>query len=562
MKKFYTFTVLLLAYSMTYAQTQRLILLEHFTQASCGPCASYNPAMQALITQPANQDKIIAVKYQTSWPGVDPMNAHNPGEVQTRVNLYGVTGVPNSVIDGNVFNGSPVDWGQDTIDNRTVVTSPFEMFVSHSFDEGLDSIIVTVKIKATQAVSGANLLAHIAVIENHISFATAPGSNGEKDFYSVMKKMLPNANGTSIGSTFDINDSIEITQSWAMRNIYDLDEIAVVAWVQNSSTKEVHQAAKSPAATFTAQNTTEVALKSVIDFPNTSCDGNYETKAIIRNNGSATLTSLTLEYTVNNGTPTSINWSGNLPFMESTEIDLPISHTVGATDEIKVVVKNPNGVADPYNSNDSYTFQMKEAKEYQNYVFLTIQLDDKPAETTWQLIKNSDGSVVNSGGPYFAMSNKKIDKLLILEDKECYNFEIYDSKGDGFNAGSFYKLRAGNGTNMITQSSFENKAGLSFIADANLPLTLDTTGFMSIGEIDVKPIQVFPNPSNSTISIEFPNQLIGDIFISSVVGNEVLKIKNNSQQNYTIDVSELEKGIYFIRSRTANGNISVKFIKN
>lgn len=40
-------------------------------------------------------------------------------------------------------------------------------------------------------MSGSQLVAHNVVIEKHIHFNTAPGTNGEKDFYNVMKKMLP-----------------------------------------------------------------------------------------------------------------------------------------------------------------------------------------------------------------------------------------------------------------------------------------------------------------------------------------------------------------------------------
>jgi hypothetical protein len=34
---------------------------------------------------------------------------------------------------------------------------------------------------------------HLALIENMVSYATAPGSNGEKDFPNLLRKMLPNA---------------------------------------------------------------------------------------------------------------------------------------------------------------------------------------------------------------------------------------------------------------------------------------------------------------------------------------------------------------------------------
>jgi thioredoxin-like negative regulator of GroEL len=56
-----TFTLLLtLIAILGFGQAQRVVLLEHFTQASCGPCATLNPAVQTLIN--ANQGKIITIK--------------------------------------------------------------------------------------------------------------------------------------------------------------------------------------------------------------------------------------------------------------------------------------------------------------------------------------------------------------------------------------------------------------------------------------------------------------------------------------------------------------------
>ena len=80
------------------AQSQRLVLTEEFTQASCGPCASQNPSFNALLH--ANEDKIMSIKYQTSFPGVDPMNVDNSGEVQNRVNLYYLDGLI-ATVDGS-----------------------------------------------------------------------------------------------------------------------------------------------------------------------------------------------------------------------------------------------------------------------------------------------------------------------------------------------------------------------------------------------------------------------------------------------------------------------------
>ena len=85
-------------------QSQRKVLIEHFTQASCGPCAAINPQLQPILER--NKTKITKITHQVSWPGVDPMNKDNPGEVQDRVNYYGVTGVPDIFLDA-YSSGNP-----------------------------------------------------------------------------------------------------------------------------------------------------------------------------------------------------------------------------------------------------------------------------------------------------------------------------------------------------------------------------------------------------------------------------------------------------------------------
>ena len=61
------------------AQTQRLILVEEFTNASCGPCALSNPSFNTLMT--ANASKVVAIRYHSSFPGYDPFYSQNPVQI-------------------------------------------------------------------------------------------------------------------------------------------------------------------------------------------------------------------------------------------------------------------------------------------------------------------------------------------------------------------------------------------------------------------------------------------------------------------------------------------------
>ncbi|NDC92393.1 MAG: hypothetical protein EB087_01605, partial [Flavobacteriales bacterium] len=171
---------------------QRLVLTESFSQASCGPCASQNPALEALMV--ANPTKVVAVKYQVSWPGVDPMNAQNPTDVSARQGTYyNITGVPDRVIDG-----TNMDATQAAIDARYAVPSPVNMTVSHVMNSVSNTVDVIVTVTAPAVWNPSNTVMQLAMIERNITFTSAPGSNGETAFHNVMRKMLPSPTGTAV----------------------------------------------------------------------------------------------------------------------------------------------------------------------------------------------------------------------------------------------------------------------------------------------------------------------------------------------------------------------------
>ncbi|NTV84107.1 MAG: hypothetical protein HGA23_07395, partial [Bacteroidales bacterium] len=236
MKKFYAIILLFIGFSMiTQAQSARMVLIEEATNASCGPCASQNPAFDILLNQ--NRDVLTAIKYHWYFPGYDPMHNHNTVENNARVAYYGINGVPTAAIDGDIptgptfgYPGGPHGYTQALIDEYAAIPSPFNLSLSHRISDDNDSIYIDMMIEATEAVSG-ELLAHMVVVEKHINFATPPGSNGEKNFLDVMKKMVPDQNGTALPS-FQPGDYMILQGVWKLANIYNINEVGVVGFIQ------------------------------------------------------------------------------------------------------------------------------------------------------------------------------------------------------------------------------------------------------------------------------------------------------------------------------------------
>jgi hypothetical protein len=238
--KHLTLTALAGLLSLSAFGQNRLVLIEHFTQASCGPCASQNPALKAILD--ANSTKVVALKYQTSWPGVDPMNAANPTEAAARVQYYNVTGVPNSVMDGSGPGSPGTIVTATTINNRYNTAAPLNITASHQWTPNYDSIQIGVFVAnagTTTVSSGAagSLKLHVAVIEEEINYPSAPGSNGEKDFYQVMRKMVPDASGTTMADSWTAGQTQMFTfKIKAPAYLANLNKVAVVAFMQDTAT--------------------------------------------------------------------------------------------------------------------------------------------------------------------------------------------------------------------------------------------------------------------------------------------------------------------------------------
>ncbi|HSH65596.1 MAG TPA: T9SS type A sorting domain-containing protein [Bacteroidia bacterium] len=270
MKKI-TLTLASMLSMAAFGQTQRTVLLEEFTQASCGPCAQANPAFNKLID--ANPTKVVSIKYQTSWPGTDPMNAQNKSEVATRVTYYNVQGVPDVSMDGKktVYPSSVT---QSTINKDYATDSPFKMELTQQINVKKDSIIIECKVTAAQAFTTKGpLYLRLALVEKTITFSKAPGSNGEKEFYSVMRKMLPSVTGSSLPVSWT-NGQMEKVSIRAVipSYIYDKNQLSVVGFLQTDNDKVVQQAIQSTSIITGIDESTASAAGLAIVYPNPMTD--------------------------------------------------------------------------------------------------------------------------------------------------------------------------------------------------------------------------------------------------------------------------------------------------
>jgi len=536
-----------------YSQTQRLVLLEEFTSATCGPCVSKNSQFHTWQTQ--NPDKFTSIYYHVNWPAAgDPMNLADPGEVSTRVSYYMAPTnmyVPYSVLDGNYYNGDAGGWNMATINTRYAVPSPFEIQLQTQISAAQDTVFSTMLVKCTQDVA-ASITAHNVVIEKWIHFNSAPcaSSNGERDFYNVMKKMIPGSSGTTLPNSMMAGDYVLLEGAWKVGTVYDFSQIASVGFVQDKSTKEIYQTANSSSNPLVLPYNTDVQVVDILNVLPKTCANHISPVVKIRNNGNNPITSMIIKYKVNDGAFSSYTWNGSLGSMQKANISLPAySYDMQAQNILTVYSTNPNSIADQYPKNDTMKFSFALAPVSTNQVKLALRTDNAPQETTWKVV-NSLNVTVASGGPY-TIPNKLNQENITLPQADCYSFIIMDSGGNGIcctNGNGGYEVSS-DGTVIKQGGSFAYSESSEFVMEAPLATSENLTG---------NPLVVYPNPSNGITKVSFHMSHSGEVQMNlysafaQLISSRSLGTLGAGQHETMLDGQNLKPGVYILQLNTGS----------
>jgi len=282
-----------------------------------------------------------------------------------------------------------------------------------------------------------------------------------------------------------------------------------------------------------------------------TCEGDLVPELMIQNYGLVNLTSLSIDVLVNGNVMSNTPWTGNLATYATDNITLPALTGLASNDAVSINTSYPNGVmdADPSN-NPAASFNVQTAIQ-NTHVDVTVQIvtDAYGSETTWD-IKDANGAVVLSGGPYSNLSaagtTTETPVSGTLNAQTCHTFTIYDSYGDGIDAGygaGSFTVTDGNGTILASGGQFTDVDGDAFkTGDATTVGVNDFTSNLS----------VYPNPVKDVLTIE-GNYTSVDIL--DVSGKLVL----SSESTKDINVKSLADGVYMLNIKTENG-IAVKKI--
>lgn len=181
----------------------------------------------------------------------------------------------------------------------------------------------------------------------------------------------------------------------------------------------------------------------------------------IRNAGVSTLTSLTIDYSLDGSSLGTLQWTGSLTTGAIESISLPVLNiSQSGLYSYEVSTSNPNGGTDENAANNSGAAALEVAIGA-NTAQLDLTFDCWANEISWELVSDASGNTVAVGDGYPGnLDGQTVSETFCLA-KGCYTFTIFDSYGDGMNGSSFgsceidgdYAITGSDGTVLVEMTA-------------------------------------------------------------------------------------------------------------
>ena len=311
-------------------------LVEHFTSATCGPCASVatymNPIYEAL------KDTMTLIKYQMNWPGSGDIYYTKEGGA--RRNYYGINAVPQAVLNG--IKSYPIDNGT-AAKAAILAEAGKKVYYSLQIDTAAidvnQNIHITIKAKAVGGIDNVRL--HAVVMEK--TTERNVGSNGEKEFHHVMMKMLPNADGMLIDLKPDTTYTFTYVYDMTQTNMEEFNDLLVACFLQSETTGEVFQSALGEVGSYSK----EAGVRAEVDYMPAYVGGeNVPSGLKLLGMGGTATTEVEITGKVGAaGTPVTHTYTTNLAFGQSTYVPFADLKAGTQSDTVYFQVTKLNGAA-------------------------------------------------------------------------------------------------------------------------------------------------------------------------------------------------------------------------
>ena len=295
----------------------------------------------------------------------------------------------------------------------------------------------------------------------------------------------------------------------------------------------------------------------------------------IKNRGAAPITSMTIQYGLQDSVMSVYNWTGTLASLEEAELVLPqlpaLNNIAGASGLFTFISKimTVNGAADVDNTDDGMTSQFVAGPLWPSPFRIQLRTNNEAnpvtgtAETEWK-IYDVNNTVIASR-THNTISTTYMDTLNLYEGS--YKLEIIDSGCNGLRwwanpagttAGTFFVKQYSSNAN-ITMGGYQYSGGYPndfgcgysqyFYVSRPRPAGVDNVSANALG------MEVYPNPAQGVVNVDISglDKVKGTIQIIDVMGRVALTADCTSAHQQ-LSLKGLNTGVYTIQFVNANGS--------
>ncbi|MEZ4771735.1 MAG: LamG-like jellyroll fold domain-containing protein [Bacteroidia bacterium] len=297
-------------------------------------------------------------------------------------------------------------------------------------------------------------------------------------------------------------------------------------------------------------------------------------RIIIRNNGSTPLTKLLITYGVKNGfMPCYFRWEGNLEFLESEEVELPLFNWTGLNQSdpvFFVALSDPNNGTDENPENDYMEVPFEVTPQLVNGMYLEVRTNGAARENSYS-VKDVDGNTVFQRTN---LTNYTVYRDTLNLSNGCYVFHFRDDNyfddfdgNDGIswwanNDGIGY-VRWHNATGSVLKtynpdfgSDIYEQFTIGYIIGQTFEGIQCDPGTAIANPEAAGEISVYPNPSTGEFQLEVKLDKAEDLDIEilNTLGMQVFRNRYRQVQEKTFTLNPgLSAGVYMVSVRTVSG---------
>ena len=230
-----------------------------------------------------------------------------------------------------------------------------------------------------------NYLNVVLTQNNTLGPQTGGGQGSDYNHNHRLVHMLTGQWGEVI-STTSAGSFIDETFTYTIPSDYNgidvvLPDLNVIAFITETQQEIISGAEYTP--TFDGlEYSNDAAIMGLGDNLNDNCGETASPSVVVQNYGFDPITSLSIEYSINNGSSETYSWTGSIASLEFTSIELPsIGYSPSNTNSVNITISD-----DENNENNSIESYFNQSNSYDtSLVTLDLLTDNYGVETTWAL---------------------------------------------------------------------------------------------------------------------------------------------------------------------------------